>query len=302
MNADAILQSGIEFIRLVQQFRGPFIDRFFLAVTHLGDMKTYIYLFPLLFWCVDYRLGARIFFLCQISGLTNYVLKDVFQQPRPFDLAPEVGITHESGYGLPSGHSQGIAAFWGGLAIDLKKAWFWAVSITIILLVGFSRIYLGVHFPTDVLAGWGLGISFMVGFALLADPIEKRLLAMSFDRQVMLAILVPLAILTIQPSGTIALLMGYMTGGGMGMALKARYIPFDARGPAWKRVLRYLGGIIVQTAIFMAMGALKPEKTSLWYMPVLFFSGLPVGLWVTAGAPWAFNKFKLSDGTKGSKV
>jgi glycerophosphoryl diester phosphodiesterase len=99
---------------------------------------------------------SRVAMMLFISGLINAFLKDFFQDARPaieLMLDPKVGTS----YGWPSGHSQIAVTLWGLLAYELKNKWATIGAITIIILIAFSRIYLGVHDLGDVFAGLIIG-------------------------------------------------------------------------------------------------------------------------------------------------
>ena len=103
---EAILQWGIGFINIIQQIHSPVLDSIFRVITFLGTERFYLLLLPLIFWCVDIRLGARLAVILLLSVYSNFYLKDFLQQPRPFDIDPSVQLADTQGYGLPSGHAQ----------------------------------------------------------------------------------------------------------------------------------------------------------------------------------------------------
>jgi len=103
---DAIFQWGLDFIIMIQQIDTPLLDSFFRAITSLGDELFYLLLFPFLLWCVDFYLGIRVSIIFLLSVYVNTGLKEIFQQPRPFDILPEIQKVHASGYGFPSNHAQ----------------------------------------------------------------------------------------------------------------------------------------------------------------------------------------------------
>ena len=133
------------------------LNSIFLAITGLGGSMSFLLVLPLLFWCVDYNLGVRLTVLCCTSGFCNFFLKDLFSQPRPFILDPGVGIGTARGYSMPSGHAQGSLVLWGSIALWVRKNWCWVLVAIVVTFIGFSRVYLGVHWPTDVIAGWVAG-------------------------------------------------------------------------------------------------------------------------------------------------
>ncbi len=98
--------------------------------------------------------------LLVIGGtLLNLALKQVFAAPRP-DLLPHLDIVHT--YSFPSGHSAGNMMFFGALAMLAGRRWAYGAGGAIIALIGASRVWLGVHWPSDVMAGWIEGLGWLV--------------------------------------------------------------------------------------------------------------------------------------------
>jgi membrane-associated phospholipid phosphatase len=144
----------------VAVWANPFWDVFFRFVTDLGSPTVYYIAVAPLFWVVDRRRAAALFLLVLIAGYLNNYAKLVLAAPRPdpaltrvLDLRP-----YQSGSnGFPSGHAQIAVAFWGYLASWVGRGWFTALAVLMIALISFSRLYLGVHFPLDVIGGLVLG-------------------------------------------------------------------------------------------------------------------------------------------------
>ena len=292
---DSLLQWGIDLIIAIQQVHGPTLDNIFRAITFLGEADFYLLLLPLIFWCVDSGLGARLAILVLFSSYLNVDLEDLFQQPRPFDINPSVQLSDVEGYGLPSGHAQTSTVFWAGIAIWAHKTWFTVVVIGLVVMIGFSRMYLGVHFPTDVLAGWLIG-GVLLGLYIVLEPrISWRLAQLSLRFQVLLALAVPLVLLLIHPVDHTSYLMGTMAGIGLGLALAVRYISWGVHGPWWHRALRFLIGSAVVFALNLGFKAVFPSDDGKAFYLVLRFIGFGIiGIWVTLGAPWLYRIMRLA--------
>jgi hypothetical protein len=104
---------------------------------------------------------TRVAMMLFISGIINLFLKDYFQDPRPpmeFMLDPKIGTS----YGLPSGHAQIAVTLWGLLAYELKNKWITVLASILIMLICFSRLYLGVHDIEDVLFGLIIGLLILI--------------------------------------------------------------------------------------------------------------------------------------------
>ena len=145
----------VSFIQWLQQFSSPVLDRFFLMVTDIGSHYAYMAIIPFIYWAVDRQVGRRL------AGL---FLTSMW--PRPDATAVRV-LADEPSPGFPSGHAQGAMTLWGYLAVALRRRWLTWLAVVIIALVSLSRLYLGVHFPGDVLGGLGIAAVLLVLFALL---------------------------------------------------------------------------------------------------------------------------------------
>ncbi|MFV1859084.1 MAG: phosphatase PAP2 family protein [Anaerolineales bacterium] len=292
---DPILEWGLEVIVAFQTLRSPALDAFFQGVTFLGDAEFYLLLAPIIIWCVNYRLGARLGILLLFSSYINQALKSTLMQPRPCDLRPEVCIVQAEGYGIPSGHAQNAIVFWGVLAHGVAKAWAWIAAILLMLLIGLSRIYLGVHFPTDVFAGWAIGIVILGTYVALGKRTETWLGGLSLPVQVLVATAVPLVLLALQPNDVMVQVTGAFAGIAVGVALGLRYLDFDAGGAIWKRALRFLLGVAVVASIYFGLRFIFPGEGESLYAVFRFIRYGLVGLWISLGAPWLFLRLGLAD-------
>ncbi|MFC1893785.1 phosphatase PAP2 family protein [Chloroflexota bacterium] len=292
---EALLQWGIDLIVAIQQFHGPVMDSIFRIITFLGTERFYLLFLPLIFWCVDSGLGARLAILVLFSSYLNLGLKDLFQQPRPFDINPSVQLYEAEGYGLPSGHAQTSTLLWAGIALRVHKTWFSVAAIGFIVLIGFSRIYLGVHFPTDVLAGWLIGGALLALYIIFEPRISRRLTQLRLHYQVLLVLAIPLVLLLIHPVDYTAYFMGMLAGIASGLVLARRYIPWGVQGPWWHRVLRFLIGGAVVFALNMGLkGVLPSDDGTAIYLALYFVGNGIIGLWITLGAPWLFTILRLA--------
>jgi membrane-associated phospholipid phosphatase len=288
---DTYLQWGMDLIAAIQQIHGPALDGVFLAITLIGAEEFYLVLVPLLFWCVDCGLGARLAILFLLSSCLNVDLKDLFQQPRPFDFDPSVQLAPAEGYGLPSGHSQSAVVVWGSLAAWTRKTWLRVVAIVLMVLIGFSRVYLGVHFPTDVLAGWTIGALLLIFYMTVQPAVEKRVVELSLYIQILLALTVPLMLLLIHPVESTTATMAALAGAGVGLVLTHRYVSFSVGGPWWQRVARFLIGGTVIFALYLSLMVVVPDDGSAFYLVFIHY-GI-IGVWISLGAPWLFQLLRI---------
>ena len=153
----------MEILRFLEQYRTPVLDAFFLLVTRLGEETVFLVLALVLFWCVDKRVGYYLITVGFVGTVFNQLLKILCAVPRPWvrdpDLHPVEGaIAAAQGYSFPSGHTQTITGISGSLSLVYRRRWVIVLLCAATGLVAFSRLYLGVHTPADVLTSLFLGV------------------------------------------------------------------------------------------------------------------------------------------------
>lgn len=281
------LDWGIDVVLWVQQ-GSPTLDIPFILLTFVGDEHVFLPLLPLLYWCVDRHTGARVGLLLLFSSVMNALAKDLFQQPRPFAYDSRVRqIVPADGEGFPSGHTQATVVFWGYIAAQLHRSWVWGLAGCLMLLVPLSRLYVGNHFPTDLLGGYVLGGMILLLYRWLTPGIEPWLKRQGVLRQVAAAVGVPLLLFLLagddRNSQTAAAML---LGVGYGVVLERRWVGFETSGPLWQRAARFVVGAIGLGILFGILHVLfkSLEPASLFR---LLRYGL-VGLWIGYGAPWVF--------------
>ena len=159
----------MEFLRFLEGIRIPILDDIMLTITYLGDEVAFLAIALAMFWCVDKRHGYYIMSVGFIGTITTQFMKLWYRIPRPWVKDPamqplEQALEGAGGYSFPSGHSQSSVGNFASLAVVAGRKWLRWVCIAIAILVPFSRMYVGVHTPEDVLVGSaiGLGLCFAV--------------------------------------------------------------------------------------------------------------------------------------------
>ena len=158
------------FLRLLEGIRLPAFSAFFSVVTYFGDEIAFMLAAFILFWCVDKRTGYYAFLAGLFGTIANQFLKIACRIPRPWVLDPDFTIVESAraaatGYSFPSGHTQNAVSTFGAAAVMTKRRWVRRTCIALVVLVPFSRMYLGVHTPLDV------GVAFLMAAALLAGAL-----------------------------------------------------------------------------------------------------------------------------------
>ena len=157
----------MEILRFLEKIRIPGLNEFMLGITYLGDEIAFLVVALILFWCVDKRKGYYILTVGFIGTIFNQFMKLAFRIPRPWVQDPEFTILEQareaaSGYSFPSGHSQNAVGTFGGIASVTKKKVTRILCIAVCVLVPFSRMYIGVHTPSDVLVGAAMAVTIII--------------------------------------------------------------------------------------------------------------------------------------------
>jgi len=136
-------------IQFLQSLQSDGLTSFFKFFTFFGDKEFYIMVLPLFFWLWDKDKAVKLLFILLPSLLLNFWLKEIFQTLRPLGVA----LIEQGGFAFPSGHAQGSTTLWLMLALLIRKKWINILAVIMIILVSLSRLYLGVHWPIDILGG-----------------------------------------------------------------------------------------------------------------------------------------------------
>ena len=279
------------FIIWIQQFSTPWLDTLFRLLTYTGELEFYMATIPLFFWLFDKKFGFRfaVFFL--ISTYLNSAIKYNFQTERP---PHELRKITQEGYSFPSGHAQGSTVYWSYLALQINKRWAYIAAGIILFLVAFSRIYLGVHFPIDMLFGILIGLSLLGLYEFFCRNLELEMKLSTW----LLATGGVIAILFMNHSvGDGSMVLGFALGSLWGYRLEADFVAFQVKAAWWQHIIKAVLGLVVFFGLYYALGSVSDslvgDDTGLAYHLFRFFRYFCLALWVTLAAPWVFKLLRL---------
>ena len=157
----ALLELEFSILYFIQGLHTPFLDRFMTAVTSLGDKGWFFIVLGIILFCFKRtrKMGAAVLLSLAAGGLIgNVVLKNLVMRDRPCWIDESVRrlIQNPKDFSFPSGHT--LASFETAVSIFLYNRKWGVPVIVLASVIALSRLYLFVHFPTDVLSGMALGI------------------------------------------------------------------------------------------------------------------------------------------------
>jgi membrane-associated phospholipid phosphatase len=299
----------MELVRAVQGPENAVLTALVKGFSLLGSELFYIPAILFIYWCVDERKGQRLALLLLFSAWLNTALKDLLKQPRPYFLDPSVGRSRASGYGLPSGHAQQSLVFWaaalsGGPGCKRGKMPGRIIAGAVTLVMGFTRLYLGVHFPTDLAGGWLLALGLLALYGFLGEPLAALLDAGGVRMRMIVLAGAAFVMNALYPGDRSlgALFLGF----GAGYTLMRRSFSFSAAAPGaaavppWlNRSLRFVLGAAGGFLIYRGFGAFRElfagavSYLGAYELGRFIHYGL-LGLWASAGAPRVFLALRLA--------
>lgn len=249
----------MDLLLALQNLRNPICDFFFLFFTRLGEETAVLVAVLLFYWCLDKRVGLRLVLYYFAAGWLSQLLKLIFLIPRPFVLDARI-VPHPSamesatGYSFPSIHTTGAAAMALALGKSYKKRWLWLCLGLYVLVIAFSRLYLGVHAPKDVLAPLLLAPLMCLiaerAVQSLENPKKARLFALLGASAAI--VLMIFAFMRVKLSGVEEALAAdaFKTAGlalGMVLALylERRFLNFDPKAVFWQQAVKLLLGTVL---------------------------------------------------------
>jgi membrane-associated phospholipid phosphatase len=240
----------LEFLKWVEGLRTDFLNFVFEGITLLGEETLIILLVVALWFAVDKKLAQQVFFVTATSLSINGIIKNFAQIPRPFTKGIScVRVNTATGYSFPSGHTQEFATWSSFFAAKFKKRWLSILVGVLIASVAISRLYLGAHYPSDVIVGIALG----VGIAILGNYLFGKVKDVKKLYLWTLLILTPFVVyfLCIADKLFADLFKTFgMVGGMVAVAfLDEKTEPLSYDVAWWKKLIRIVLGVVLAVAL-----------------------------------------------------
>jgi len=304
--------SQLDILMYLQSIRNELLTGIFTFFTICTEVPVITVLTGVIYWCINKKAGQRtIFALCGSLNI-NAGVKNYVKMPRPIgtDGLQSLRIETATGYSFPSGHTQTSTTFWTSMMHLFRKSWIYIIGILMIIGAGISRLYLGVHWPMDVIVAWGLGIVLSIIFIKLFDYIDD-----SKNYYILVVLMLIFGVCTYFIGGEdLYKMFALYTGFALGYMVEDTFINFStenetrrknifAKNPSkkeglGKKILRFVVGIISLLAVYLLLSyvqdTLTVNKTEEIINIIEYFKYTIVVFWGVAGAPALFKLFKLA--------
>ena len=308
----------IDILLALQDFRngaGEFLSGFLSKMTWLGELNTAIVFMAVIYWCVSRDFGSYLLMGWSGNRLVNGLLKVSVCAYRPWIRDARIipygdSITTATGYSFPSGHTMNASTVYGGGAVrrDVPRALRVVLGL-LVLLVAFSRIYLGVHTPQDVLVGAAAGTLVMYLTVKLMQWVKdhpEKDLAVACIGIVLAAAVAVFAAVRHYPEDRDAAGKILVEGSKMandtfkgvgwcvafltGWILERRFVQFSTDISMMKRVTRLAAGLLSYYVVSLIF--VPAVKNWISGAPGTFVSCYLQMFYVTFVFPWLFRRFE----------
>ncbi|UPA31357.1 phosphatase PAP2 family protein [Terrisporobacter glycolicus] len=304
--------SQLDILMYLQSIRNELLTGIFTFFTICTEVPVITVLTGVIYWCINKKAGQRtIFALCGSLNI-NAGVKNYVKMPRPIgtDGLQSLRIETATGYSFPSGHTQTSTTFWTSMMYIFRKSWIYIIGILMIIGAGISRLYLGVHWPMDVIVAWGFGIVLSIIFIKLFDYIDD-----SKNYYILVVLMLIFGVCTYFIGGEdLYKMFGLYTGFALGYMVEDTFINFSTENETrrknifakktskkeglGKKILRFIVGIISLLAVYLLLNYVQDtlivNKTEEIINIIKYFKYTIVVFWGVAGAPALFKLFKLA--------
>lgn len=253
----------LQLIKAVLAYRPECLNSFFIFLNHLDTGPYYMLVCVIAFTLMNPKLGKRCFLLLALVFASNYFLKQLFMQPRPLVLDPLLGLIQTSSqYGLPSGGAQAAMSLALFFVHYYKQTALKIFAVFYVVLVCISRVYLGMHFFSDVIVGCLLGLLFTKLFLMAIENIERSMSRLPAIQFYMGAIIVMAVAIYSKISASYVIALSQVFG-----AFSATYLLLMFKAPdtyAFKiRISNMILGVSLLTGTVYLKECLPQEAISL---------------------------------------
>lgn len=312
------LQFNMQLMNWLADHRTPLATDFFQFFTGIGEIDGYILVATLIYVAFDKTLAVRLTVLVLVTMGLNHILKIVIRNPRPFvregtymqkwAVSPAMARDLATEFSTPSGHAMACSAFYSYLYAAVKSPVVRSVAVVLIVLIGLSRPYLGVHYLEDVLLGWAIGLAVALvaiffgeriaaGWGRIPYPVQAIILVAGSCTLWLITLAINGWVIDSQPRAFVAY-VGALTGVLVARPLELRHVHFDPKsGGAVRKISRYVltvGLVLATLSLLKNLFALVAPDYSLPGYALQYVRYVAVGAINIFLAPLLFTRIGLA--------
>lgn len=249
----------ISLMEWLQAHLGAGAISFISLLSMFGEELLLVAIMGFLYWSYDKEFGKFVGLNMLVANIWNPMIKNIFLRLRPYFVSDKIDLLRKidteadiydvaaQGYSFPSGHSGSAVSVYGSVALYAKKKWVTVLAVLLPLLVGFSRVVVGAHYPTDVLVGWVLGL-----LVIFLVPWLKRKLK---NRWVFYGLLLLIALpgFFYCTSNDFFSSFGMLLGFALAEPFEEKFVRFENTRSPLRAILRVVGGAAVYFGLNMAL-------------------------------------------------
>ncbi|MED1613245.1 MULTISPECIES: phosphatase PAP2 family protein [Bacillus cereus group] len=271
------------FLEWMISLEGSVLTAFFKLVSIIANETLYLIVISISYWCVSKRKAFHMIVMLCFSGYIGIVIKEFMKIPRPYTYDGIQSLYEKSAasYSFPSTHVQLATTFWGSFMILCKKRIIWIIGIVFIILVAISRLYLRVHWLSDIIGA----VLFSVIVVYLYTKVTMGLSDRKFIllQRIILAVSLIMYVMTSQVDNL--KLLGVLTGSTIGIMLENHFINMNESNDFKMQVVKTVLGLSIMLIMQFILKKVIPDMYYLRYAVT--------GITITFLCPFIFRMLRL---------
>ena len=251
-----------EILEFLNRFSSNALTIVFWFISLIGGGEFTLLVILVLYYCYDKEKAEKIAFASIFAMLTNGLIKNLVSASRPFEGLD--GRTHlrkidknrtghlseivnklddgATGPSFPSGHSQNVGSLFTSLTLYIRKKWMLIISIIVMILIPLSRLYLGVHFPSDVIVGLAAGVVISTALFYLLKFFHKKNISINYLYGATAIIFLPFLFIfyNVPKAADFFKTYGLFVGFFVGIMIEKKYVNFSTDVSLLKKGIRLI--------------------------------------------------------------
>lgn len=278
-------------LKALESIRCGFLDVFFSIFTLFGEELVVAGVIAVIYICFNKEFGERAIVTVLSASCITTAVKSGVRRLRPYAAGNVAKADNfltadlDADMSFPSGHATASSGFFAALSIRFRKAYIIAPSAVLVFLIVLSRLYLGVHYPSDVLAGLVVGIGMAFLWALVYKGFYKARLYIYLGFAALT--LIPLFIPAMQTKSMFEI-SAIALATAIGLIVENKFIKFEDTDKWVKRIVRLALMALIAAIPYLLLGLL-PE-TTLWFKFLQYFVTISAAI---PGTPLLIKAFKI---------